>query len=66
MCPLPDAFSASLVALVTDYVERGSEVITDAWQGYRRLGKVGYVHDRRSQRATKAQRGDPGELLPGS
>ena len=42
---------------------RGARVITDGWQGYRGLEKLGYVHQRRSQRAART-RGDPGELLP--
>ena len=39
-------------------------MITDAWQGYRGIDKLGYVHDRRSQRAARAHGQDPGELLP--
>jgi len=64
MAPLADASAESLHAFVTDHVEPGSTVITDAWQGYRGLDKLGYVHDRRSQRAAKARGDDPGELLP--
>src|SRR5680860_1309204 len=33
MAPLADASAASLHAFVTDHVEPGSRVITDAWQG---------------------------------
>jgi transposase-like protein len=64
MAPLADASAESLHAFVTDHVEPGLTVITDAWQGYRGLDKLGYVHDRRSQRAAKARGDDPGELLP--
>jgi len=64
MAPLADASAASLHAFVTDHVEPGSRVITDAWQGYRGLDKLGYAHDRRSQRAARARGEDPGELLP--
>jgi transposase-like protein len=64
MAPLADASAASLHAFVTDHVEPGVRVITDAWQGYRGLDKLGYVHDRRSQRAARARGEDPGELLP--
>ena len=39
-------------------------MITDAWQGYRGLDQLGYVHDRRSQRAARARGDDPAELLP--
>ncbi len=62
--PLADASATSLHAFVTDHVEPGARVITDGWQGYRGLEKLGYVHDRRSQRAARARGEDPGELLP--
>lgn len=64
MAPLADASAESLHAFVIDHVEPGSTVITDAWQGYRGLDKLGYVHDLRSQRAVRARGDDPGELLP--
>ena len=64
MAPLTDASANSLHAFVTDHVEPGSTVITDAWQGYRGLDTLGYVHDRRSQRAAHARGEDPGALLP--
>ncbi|GBE50818.1 ISXO2-like transposase domain protein [bacterium BMS3Bbin13] len=64
MLPLADASSASLHPFVTDHVEPGTTVITDGWQGYRGLEKLGYVHDRRSRQAARARGEDPGELLP--
>ena len=64
MAPLADASAASLHAFVTDHIEPGTTVITDAWQGYRGLDQLGYLHDRRSQRAARAHGQDPGELLP--
>ena len=64
MAPLVDASAGSLHAFVTDHVEPGTKVITDAWQGYHGLDGLGYVHDRRSQRAARARGEDPGELLP--
>ena len=64
MAPLADASATSLQAFVTDHVEPGSTVITDGWEGYRGLDKLGYVHDPRSQRAARARGEDPGELLP--
>jgi transposase-like protein len=64
MAPLDDASAASLQAFVTDHVEPGATVVTDAWQGYRGLDKLGYVHDRRSQRAARARGEDPGALPP--
>jgi transposase-like protein len=64
MMPLADASAASLHPFVTGNVEPGATVITDAWQGYHGLEKLGYVHDRRSQRAARARGEDPGGLLP--
>ena len=64
MLPLADASAASLHPFVTDHVEPGATVITDGWQGYHGLEKLGYVHDRRSQRAARARGEDPGALLP--
>lgn len=64
MAPLADASAASLHAFVADHVEPGATVVSDGWQGYRGLDRLGYVHDRRSQRAARARGDDPGELLP--
>ena len=65
MAILADASAASLHPFVTAHVEPGATVITDAWQGYRGINKLGYAHDRRSQRAAPARGEDPGELLSG-
>ena len=54
-----------LRGFVTDHVEPRATVITDGWAGYSGLEKLGYVHDRRSQRAARACGEDPGALLPG-
>jgi len=64
MLPLADASAASLHPFVTDHVEPRATVITDGWAGYGGLEKLGYVHDRRSQRAARACGEDPGALLP--
>jgi transposase-like protein len=64
MAPLADGSAASLNAFITDHVEPGTTVITDAWQGYAGIEKLGYIRDRRSQRAAAARGEDPGELLP--
>jgi len=64
MAILADGSSASLHPFVTSHVEPGSTVITDAWMGYHGLAGLGYVHQRRSQRAARAAGEDPGELLP--
>ena len=65
IAPVADASCESLVPFVLANVEPGATVITDAWQGYRRLEKNGYIHSRHSQRAALARGEDPGELLPG-
>lgn len=64
MQPLTDASGPSLHSFVKDSVEPGSTVITDGWQGYCGLDKLGYIHERRSQRAARASGEDPNELLP--
>jgi transposase-like protein len=64
MAPLPDASAASLHAFVRDHVEPGTVVISDGWSGYIGLEKLGYRHDRHSQRAARAAGEDPDQLLP--
>jgi len=65
MTIVPDASAASLRAVIIEHVEPRSQVITDGWQGYRGIDKLGYTHGRRSQRAARARGDDPAELLPG-
>jgi len=64
MAILADGSAASLHPFVTEHVEPGARVITDGWQGYRGIDKLGYTHEPRSQRAARARGEDPGELLP--
>jgi transposase-like protein len=64
MLPLCDASAGSLHTFVKDHIEPGTRVITDGWQGYRGLENIGYVHDRRSQRAARVRGEDPTKLLP--
>lgn len=64
MQPLADASAASLHRFVSDHVEPGAKVITDGWQGYSGLDKLGYAHQPRSQRAARTHGGDPNKLLP--
>jgi transposase-like protein len=64
MAVLADGSAESLRPFVTGAVEPGATVITDAWMGYHGLAGLGYVHERRSQRAARARGEDPGELLP--
>jgi transposase-like protein len=62
---IPDASGATLQRFITDTVAPGAIVITDGWNGYLGIDKLGYAHDRRSQRAAKALGEDAGRLLPG-
>ena len=61
MQTLTDASATSLHAFITDNVEPGAHVITDGWNGYRGIDKLGYTHERRSQRAAKALGRGPGQ-----
>jgi transposase-like protein len=61
---LADGSGESLLPFVTYNVEPGSTVVTDGWQGYAGLRKLGFAHERYSQRAARAQ-GNDDDLLPG-
>lgn len=65
MRPLADASAASLHPFVTDFVTPGATVITDGWSGYCGLDQLGYVHQRRNQRAARLGSEDAEDLLPG-
>jgi transposase-like protein len=65
MTIVPDASAGSLGVMITDHIETGSQVITDRWHEYPKIDELGYIHDRRSQRAARARGDDPAELLPG-
>lgn len=41
---VPDASAPTLTRFVGETVEPGAEVATDGWEGYGRLGNVGYRH----------------------
>jgi transposase-like protein len=57
---VPDLSNGALCGFVEEAVNPGAIVHTDAWQGYRRLGVLGYDHRPASQRQS-----EPGEwLLP--
>ena len=62
---IADASAASLHPFVTVNIEPGATVITDGWNGYIGIERLGYTRDRRSQRAARARGEDPGKLLPG-
>ncbi len=65
MAILRDGSAASLHPFVTDYVEPGTAVITDGWPGYSGIEGLGYIRNRRSQRAARRRGEDPNGLLPG-
>ena len=65
MAVLADASAGSLHPFVTDHVEPGTTVITDAWQGYAGIEDLGYARERHSQRAARLRGDDPFGLLPG-
>ena len=48
---IADASAETLGGFVAGSVEQGAIVHTDAWGGYNGLGKLGYTHRPRSQRA---------------
>ncbi|MDQ3526583.1 MAG: IS1595 family transposase [Actinomycetota bacterium] len=62
---IPDGSASTLHAFITDTVAAQSTVITDGWTGYLGIDRLGYTHDRRSQRAAKALGEDIDKLLPG-
>lgn len=62
---LKDASAASLTPFVTEHVESGSHVVTDAWSGYPRLSGASFEHEARNQRAARQAGEDPDTMLPG-
>ena len=61
---LGDLSADSLCGFVEDNVALGSTVKTDAWQGYKRLARLGYDHQPKSQRAGLVLGEDIAEMLP--
>jgi len=59
-----DLSADSLCGFVEDNVALGSTVKTDAWQGFKRLAKLGYDHQPKSQRAGLRLGEDLGQILP--
>jgi len=59
MSIVADASAASLHPFLTANIEPGATVITDGWQGYAGIERLGYTRDRRSQRAARARGDDP-------
>jgi transposase-like protein len=64
MAVIDDACAPTLTGFVRDNVAAGSTVHTDAWKGYLPLGKLGYDHQPRSQRAARAHGEDIDDILP--
>src|SRR5207245_11405568 len=61
---LGDLSADALCGFVSDNVVPGATVHTDAWQGYRRLAKLGYDHQLKSLRAGRFLGEDVGEIVP--
>jgi hypothetical protein len=61
---LADGSAESVHPFVTASIAPGTRVITYGWQSYAGLARLGYFHERRSQRAARARGEDPGKLLP--
>ena len=40
-------------------------MITDGWNAYRGIGRLGYTHEPRNQSCARRRDEDPGTLLPG-
>jgi transposase-like protein/predicted RNA-binding Zn-ribbon protein involved in translation (DUF1610 family) len=59
---VPDISGASLVPLVCEMIEPGSEVLTDGWGGYNTLVEHNYIHSK----IILSSSGDPAHvLMPG-
>ncbi len=61
---IDNASADVLCGFVTATVADGATVHTDAWQGYKRLSRLGYDHQPRSQRAHRLRGANPDEILP--
>lgn len=61
---IQDASTATLCGFVTDVVAQGAVVHTDGWNAYRRLSKLGYEHQPRTQRPGRVAVDDLDEILP--
>ena len=59
-----DASADTLCEFVTDSIAAGATVRTDGWAGYKRLARLGFDHQPRSQRAHRLLGEDPDEILP--
>ena len=59
-----DLSTDSLCGFVEANIETGATVMTDAWQGYKRLARLGYDHQPGSGRASLALGEDLGQVLP--
>lgn len=64
MAPLADGSARTLNEFIRNNVEPGATVVTDGWSGYNWVSRLGYGHDRRSQRGARARGEDAGSLLP--
>ena len=57
-----DVSGDSLIPFIVDVAEPGTEILTDGWRGYSRLGKHHYTHNR----TVLSESGDPAHVaMPG-
>lgn len=56
---IPDASADSLHPFVQEHIESGTTVITDGWQGYAGLERLGYTRERQPARRTPGGRRPP-------
>jgi transposase-like protein len=59
-----DAAADTLCGFVAAIARPGTTVHTDGWQGYKRLSRLGYDHQPRSQQRHRSLGGGPDEILP--
>jgi transposase-like protein len=61
---IDDASADTLCDFVAESIAAGATVRTDGWSGYKRLARLGFDHQPRSQRAHHLLGEDPDEILP--
>jgi transposase-like protein len=64
MRPVDDASADTLCGFVQATIATGAIVHTDGWQGYRRLARLNYDHQPRSQRASRLLGEGADDILP--
>lgn len=60
LAKIPNASSESLKEFIKNNIKTSSKIITDGWNGYNDLSKIGYIHEKRNSIVTDADE----EILP--